>query len=389
MQPRRARPRAVAGHGSCDRSAANPPEVGSIPRCGRVGDQVRSPQTSRTDAQIRHPSRRHLCARASCAASPRGCWPSCSRPLSCRRVAADASAQTPFVPYFGKNQIRYDNFQWNIYTTDHFEIYYYPEIEQHLERVAGYAESAYQHDQRRPEARPRLQGAAHRLQDEQRVPAAERHPGRGARKASRAFAEPTRDRMVLPIDEPPDLLYRLITHELTHIFEFDIIPQSLIRRERAAVGERGPVGLHDRLLAPARPDDGARRGGRRHRAEDDRPRGLRRLQQPAPDLQPRARRASSSSSRGGARKACGSSCSRCARASSAAATTPTRRRFKREGRGVRPAVREVPEGPLQAVPRQGAAGRLRPQPRAEPARRRVTRTCSRSSRRRRATSSPS
>ena len=35
-----------------------------------------------------------------------------------------ASAQTPFVPYFGKNQIRYDNFQWQIYTTDHFEIYY-------------------------------------------------------------------------------------------------------------------------------------------------------------------------------------------------------------------------------------------------------------------------
>src|SRR5215212_3542009 len=26
-------------------------------------------------------------------------------------VAADASAQTPFVPYFGKNQIRYDNFR--------------------------------------------------------------------------------------------------------------------------------------------------------------------------------------------------------------------------------------------------------------------------------------
>ena len=31
--------------------------------------------------------------------------------------------------------------------------------------------------------------------------------------------------MVMPIDEPPDLLYRLIVHELTHIFEFDIIPQ--------------------------------------------------------------------------------------------------------------------------------------------------------------------
>jgi Tol biopolymer transport system component len=37
--------------------------------------------------------------------------------------------------------------------------------------------------------------------------------------------------MLLPLDEPPDLLYRTITHELVHIFEFDIIPQSLIRRD--------------------------------------------------------------------------------------------------------------------------------------------------------------
>ena len=61
-------------------------------------------------------------------------------------LAPPAAAQgTPYIPYFGKNQIRYDNFKWHIYTTDHFEIYYYPEIEPHLERVAGYAESAYQH----------------------------------------------------------------------------------------------------------------------------------------------------------------------------------------------------------------------------------------------------
>src|SRR5690348_4929154 len=59
--------------------------------------------------------------------------------------AAALNAQgTPFVPYFGKNNIHYDKFQWYVYTTDHFEIYYYPELEKHLERVAGYAESAYQ-----------------------------------------------------------------------------------------------------------------------------------------------------------------------------------------------------------------------------------------------------
>ena len=71
----------------------------------------------------------------------------CCRPQSWRSssvAGGELAAQTPFVPYFGKNRIHYDNFEWHIYTTDHFEIYYYPELEQHLERVAGYAESAYQ-----------------------------------------------------------------------------------------------------------------------------------------------------------------------------------------------------------------------------------------------------
>src|SRR3970040_1096121 len=58
---------------------------------------------------------------------------------------ANILAQTGYVPYYGKNKIRYDRFNWHIYTTDHFEIFYYPEIQDHLERVASYAESAYQH----------------------------------------------------------------------------------------------------------------------------------------------------------------------------------------------------------------------------------------------------
>ena len=59
--------------------------------------------------------------------------------------AGPAAAQaTGFIPYFGKNNPHYDRFDWKIYNTDHFEIYYYPEIEKHLARLAGYAESAYQ-----------------------------------------------------------------------------------------------------------------------------------------------------------------------------------------------------------------------------------------------------
>ncbi len=143
--------------------------------------------------------------------------------------SADAIAQTPFVPYFGKNNIHYDKFEWHIYTTDHFEIYYYPDLERHLERVAGYAESAYQqvsadlkHDLSFKV--PLIIFKTHSEFEQENVAPGEAQEGVGA------FAEPERNRMLLPIDDPPDMLYGLITHELTHIFEFDIIPQSLIRR---------------------------------------------------------------------------------------------------------------------------------------------------------------
>jgi len=140
-----------------------------------------------------------------------------------------ATAQTSMVPYFGKNNIHYDKFEWHIYTTDHFEIYYYPEIKQHLERVAGYAESAYQ--QVSADLKHDLSFKVqlilfktHSEFEQQNVAPGAADEGVGA------FAEPIRQRMVMPLDDPPDLLYGLIVHELTHQFEFDIIPQGLVRR---------------------------------------------------------------------------------------------------------------------------------------------------------------
>src|SRR3954471_10284895 len=142
---------------------------------------------------------------------------------------AGAFAQTGYVPYYGKNRIRYDTFKWKIYNTDHFEIYYYPEIEQHIERVTSYAESAYQQvsSDLKHDLAFKVPLVLYKTQAEFQQQNIE--PGE-LPEGVLAFAEPYRDRMVLPIDEPSDALYRLITHELTHIFEFDIIPRSLLRR---------------------------------------------------------------------------------------------------------------------------------------------------------------
>ena len=149
--------------------------------------------------------------------------------LAVLAAAPAAEAQTGYIPYYGKNAIRYDRFEWHIYQTDHFEIYYYPEIEQHLERIAGYAESAYQHvsSELKHDLAFRvpliLFTTSAEFWQQNVIPGA-------AQEGVGAFAEPSRSRIVMPIDEPSDLLYRLITHELTHVFQFDIIPTGLIRR---------------------------------------------------------------------------------------------------------------------------------------------------------------
>ncbi len=144
--------------------------------------------------------------------------------------SAVPAAQTSLVPYFGKNNIHYDTFDWHWYKTEHFKIYFYPEEQQHLERVAGYLESAYAQisaDLRHELSFkiPFVMFKTHSEFEQQNIAGPE-----ASSEGVGAFAEPTRNRMVVPIDDPPDELYGLIVHELTHQFQFDIIPQGLIRR---------------------------------------------------------------------------------------------------------------------------------------------------------------
>jgi hypothetical protein len=138
--------------------------------------------------------------------------------------ARDASAQ--FIPYYGKNKIKYDNFSWRVYKAPHFVVYYYPEFEQHLARLTSYLESGYlkistglKHEM--PEPIPVIFYKTHsEFEETNLIPAF-------VPEGVEAFTEPVRNRMVLPIDEPPDKLQGLITHEMTHAFEFDLIPRGI------------------------------------------------------------------------------------------------------------------------------------------------------------------
>jgi hypothetical protein len=144
-------------------------------------------------------------------------------------LAAAAPARAQFIPYYGKNKVIYDSFAWRVYKSPHFEVYYYPEFEQHLGRIVSYAESAYQkvssdlkHEISFPI--PLILYKTHSEFEETNL-----YPD-FIPEGVLAFAEPVRGRMVMPIDEPPDKLQELITHELTHIFEFDLIPRNLVQR---------------------------------------------------------------------------------------------------------------------------------------------------------------
>jgi Tol biopolymer transport system component len=55
-------------------------------------------------------------------------------------VCCDISAQ---YVYFGRNKVQYNNFEWHTLSTEHFKIYFYPEMKELAEIGAAYAEESY------------------------------------------------------------------------------------------------------------------------------------------------------------------------------------------------------------------------------------------------------
>ena len=130
---------------------------------------------------------------------------------------------------FGKNKITYQTFDWLVYESPHFNIYYYADEEMFLEEIVSYAESAYLHLSRELDHElkfkvPLVIYKTHGEFQQTNITLSELPEGVAA------FAEPVQHRMVLPIDLPPDRLYQLITHELTHIFEYSMFFEGSLGR---------------------------------------------------------------------------------------------------------------------------------------------------------------
>ena len=122
----------------------------------------------------------------------------------------------------GQNKIVYDTFDWQIYQSTHFDMYHYSRERQTLQKVVSMAESAYDELSRRlnyqiPKRIPIIYYATHAEFEQNNIELNFIPEGVGA------FAEPARNRMVLPIDVPDEKLQALIQHELTHVFQYEIL----------------------------------------------------------------------------------------------------------------------------------------------------------------------
>jgi len=148
-------------------------------------------------------------------------------PVLALLLASSAGAQ-----YFGKNKVRYDTFRWKVYPTPHFRISFYDRVEPSLPKLTSFAESAYDELARKlnyqvPDPIPLLAFATHAEFEQNNVIAEFIPEGVGA------FAVPARNRMVLPVDMPDLQLQQLIQHELTHVFQFEIMYQGRLGKALA------------------------------------------------------------------------------------------------------------------------------------------------------------
>lgn len=131
-----------------------------------------------------------------------------------------AFSQQIYFPYYGKNKILFEKFSWRTYPTEHFEIYFYIEHPQILKNVAEVAESAYQKisqllKHQLSEPIPLIYYATYTDFEQTNL--------FQISEGVLGVAEPVLHRIAIHGDMSLDEFQSTLEHELTHIFEFDIL----------------------------------------------------------------------------------------------------------------------------------------------------------------------
>jgi hypothetical protein len=128
--------------------------------------------------------------------------------------AAEASAQ---FFYFGRNKVQYTDFEWHVLKTEHFDIYYYPEMKDLAERGAFFAEEVYKHlevkfNHTLNQRVPLIFYSSHLHFQQTNTTGGFIPEGVGG------FFEFLKGRVVIPSDGTTAQFRHVIRHELVHVF---------------------------------------------------------------------------------------------------------------------------------------------------------------------------
>ncbi|MEK6572132.1 MAG: hypothetical protein AABZ61_12220, partial [Bacteroidota bacterium] len=119
--------------------------------------------------------------------------------------------------YFGRNKVQYTDFDWHVLKTDHFDIYYYPEMKDLAERGAAYAEASYKVLEDKFNINvtnriPLIFYSSHLHFEQTNVTPGFIPEGVGG------FFEFLKGRVVIPSDGSISQFKHVIRHELVHVF---------------------------------------------------------------------------------------------------------------------------------------------------------------------------
>ena len=129
-------------------------------------------------------------------------------------------SQIVYFPYYGKNKVLYTKFDWKVYKTDHFEIFFYGNDTRDLKIIANLAESAYKSISE--DIKHQLSASVpllyYRTSTEFYQTNLFQLP-----EGVLGVAEPLLYRIAIQGDMAIDEIHDLIEHELSHVFEYDLL----------------------------------------------------------------------------------------------------------------------------------------------------------------------
>ena len=139
----------------------------------------------------------------------------------CLLAASFLPAQDWYFPYYGKNRVLYENFDWKIYPSEHFHVYFYFENSRMLKTITQMCEAAYERISQT--LRHQLTKPVPLIYYNTFTDFQQTNVFQGIGEGVLGVSEPLLHRIGVYGDMPLQDLQDLIEHELTHVFQFDIL----------------------------------------------------------------------------------------------------------------------------------------------------------------------